>query len=917
MSSIRSVAQVAAWGALVVGCASDASRRDSPTAAASTEAPQTAPSAGTADPGARRALDRLRTEVSSERATLMPLEEARGFAVVDGALVPRLPRRFERGVAQTVRLPLRADAPWTVGARGLSIDVALQGAAPVPARATETAVVYEGALGAATTMIQVPLVTGTEELVRLEHPRTELRYDVTLHGVAGLRLAGGILEVLDAQGTPVLRTTAPALVDAKHTRRTGSLALEGCAYDPSAELPFGRTPTPPGAERCVVVARWDDAGLVYPIVVDPGWTTTARLIVAPRIFHTATAFSTAAGTTCEGGCVLVVGGSSGPGLVRSTVAELYSVAAAAWTATDDPPGSTALGLSDHGAAETGTGLVMIGGGSREGGPSPVTSEAALYDPLTAPGAKWKSIAPMPGGARHGLTAVHVPIASPALTQQTVVFVGGLDAVGNPLGTVDQYSVRAGKWLPGVPQLSVPRYFHATVAWGAPCGGICPPLPKMAVAGGVTVGGLPTDSIEVIDFKTGTEQLLKLSSPAVAPAGVVVGPSDGFVVFAGGLSALGGSAIASASVDAIPAAAPTSVKSFVLGNGRGFHAGAVFGTAGTSHAAIFAGGRKADVAVADSDRIAIDDPRFAVRSSALAGPRVQHRMVTLADGSVMAVGGATSDYRTGPSMEEIIVDAPSAAPCAADGDCSSAHCADGVCCDRACTGQCEACDVAASPGMCVGVDGAPHGARTPCIGADPRCGGRCEAAHPAACVTPTASTVCIDRSCKDGAAVPAAFCNGAGGCAPPTAVPCGNYACVAGECKSTCATAGDCAKGFTCDPASHNCLPTTATCTADGTGSLPADRSAAKPCLAYRCNPSSGDCYAACTDSAQCAPGSVCDGGGCVTPGGGAATLELPGCGVSAGDNTASLGITPLAALAGLGLLRRRARRRSPPRPRQR
>lgn len=52
-------------------------------------------------------------------------------------------------------------------------------------------------------------------------------------------------------------------------------------------------------------------------------------------------------------------------------------------------------------------------------------------------------------------------------------------------------------------------------------------------------------------------------------------------------------------------------------------------------------------------------------------------------------------------------------CSTDSDCSTGHCADGVCCNTACDGQCEACDLPSSRGTCVPVRGEPRGVRKGC------------------------------------------------------------------------------------------------------------------------------------------------------------------------------------------------------------
>lgn len=55
-------------------------------------------------------------------------------------------------------------------------------------------------------------------------------------------------------------------------------------------------------------------------------------------------------------------------------------------------------------------------------------------------------------------------------------------------------------------------------------------------------------------------------------------------------------------------------------------------------------------------------------------------------------------------------------CGDQTECKSGFCADGVCCNSTCDGQCNACDVAGSAGTCSPVVGAaPHGSRTQCAG----------------------------------------------------------------------------------------------------------------------------------------------------------------------------------------------------------
>ncbi len=86
-------------------------------------------------------------------------------------------------------------------------------------------------------------------------------------------------------------------------------------------------------------------------------------------------------------------------------------------------------------------------------------------------------------------------------------------------------------------------------------------------------------------------------------------------------------------------------------------------------------------------------------------------------------------------------------CAADGECDSGFCVDGVCCERACRGVCKACAEPGTEGMCTIVSGAPRGTRTGCMMCDD---GVCDEMtlgdNGAACVT---AMECDSGHCVDG------------------------------------------------------------------------------------------------------------------------------------------------------------------------
>lgn len=111
-------------------------------------------------------------------------------------------------------------------------------------------------------------------------------------------------------------------------------------------------------------------------------------------------------------------------------------------------------------------------------------------------------------------------------------------------------------------------------------------------------------------------------------------------------------------------------------------------------------------------------------------------------------------------------APLGKACAADNECASVHCVDGVCCDTTCTGSCMACNAMGSIGTC---------SHIPFPGTDTTCSGT-------------------------------QVCNGTGSCELANGQTCNNGAkkcasgtCYQGKCKSTtgqpCAMNSDCVTGM--------------------------------------------------------------------------------------------------------------------------
>ncbi len=143
------------------------------------------------------------------------------------------------------------------------------------------------------------------------------------------------------------------------------------------------------------------------------------------------------------------------------------------------------------------------------------------------------------------------------------------------------------------------------------------------------------------------------------------------------------------------------------------------------------------------------------------------------------------------------------PCAAGSQCVSGACTDGFCCSRACTGQCEACNVPGNEGACTSVVGAPVGTRPPCATDASACAGACDGGLGTACTYPGQSTQCRAPACSAGVATLAANCIGSGAC-PGTQTQVCPGSCGGNLCAGGCTTDANCAAGEFCS--GGVCLP---------------------------------------------------------------------------------------------------------------
>ncbi len=141
-----------------------------------------------------------------------------------------------------------------------------------------------------------------------------------------------------------------------------------------------------------------------------------------------------------------------------------------------------------------------------------------------------------------------------------------------------------------------------------------------------------------------------------------------------------------------------------------------------------------------------------------------------------------------------------ASCADGMECATLLCVDGRCCDRACDGLCEACDLGGSEGTCTWMpDQTDPDAECPNREAS-TCGteGTCDGQG--GCRLFGQGTPCSVRACASlYASYPVDACDGAGACIDAGIVQCLPYLCdpVTGGCRTTCGTSADCQAGYAC------------------------------------------------------------------------------------------------------------------------
>ncbi len=240
------------------------------------------------------------------------------------------------------------------------------------------------------------------------------------------------------------------------------------------------------------------------------------------------------------------------------------------------------------------------------------------------------------------------------------------------------------------------------------------------------------------------------------------------------------------------------------------------------------------------------------------------------------------------------------------------CIDGVCCNSACTGQCEACNVS-PPGECGNVGTLtpepPAASKPVCNGAGTVCAGVCNGLNSEACfydagAEPTDSTcACTETGCAESHTI----CNDNGGIdasATGATVDCNGHLCADDRvCATGCETNAECVGDFVCDDGTCRAL---AGPECDGAQTLfQLGAGTDVDCAPYACPTGNTSCLDECASVDDCGTDAVCDGQGqCIAQ---ITGPDVPSCACDVPGGQPSRTVSWLWLAAALIPLRRRRR----------
>jgi hypothetical protein len=531
-------------------------------------------------------------------------------------------------------------------------------------------------------------------------------------------------------------------------------------------------------------------------------------------------------------------------------------------------GDLSVARAAHAAATTAGGILVVGGVDRNGA---IIASAERWSSSTE---TWSVASPMTE-ARRSAAAV-------ALDAGRVLVVGGEDAT-SARATAEIFDPSTNAFAK-TGSMSVPRFAHGAIRLDDG---------RVLVTGGRD-GATTHASVEIWDPRTG-EWTLGPPMRDARHGHSIHRLDDGSVLVVGGLVGAGERGLDSS--ERFRAGQGWSPSPYRMERNRGRFAEGTLRGGRVVVAGGYDGGTLRGVG-------ALLSPRTGNWNSvgSLWSGRDGPASAVIDELAVIAVGGRdTSDPSDEADAFDLAIPGQPCVPLAgADALCAIA-CIDLVCCDRACDGACEACNLAGREGACSPVDGTPVPPRTCTAGSALCVAGACastctrdedcargyvclDSVVPAggagkACVARRSigetcrdprecgSGVCGDGVCCEAAcADPCQACDvpsGLGACTdvgsgPPPREPraCGGYACGATGCRTRCTLAEHCVEGFRCT--SGACTPRPSReCDGSGLASVETATGAQTSCGAYRCD-SSGECRTRCVGTGDCAPDHACD-----------------------------------------------------------
>ncbi len=139
-----------------------------------------------------------------------------------------------------------------------------------------------------------------------------------------------------------------------------------------------------------------------------------------------------------------------------------------------------------------------------------------------------------------------------------------------------------------------------------------------------------------------------------------------------------------------------------------------------------------------------------------------------------------------------------ATCAADGECDSGYCIDGVCCTTRCTGLCLACNVSGREGTCSPILMGEDPARECAEDVVSSCGGNGTCDGAGACARYKVGTECKAATCVGSTETAAGVCDANGMCLVSSSRLCpGGAVCQGASCAASCSADANCQTGFYC------------------------------------------------------------------------------------------------------------------------